>query len=83
MSAIAQARRDLITAGFGADLSAEVAPPGAAKTSTVEAELARLAGVAHYIQDRDPTMIGAAWLLERDGFERTQMRLVAEELGER
>ena len=31
--------------------------------------------VPMYIGDRDPTMIGAAWLLEQDGYERSQLSL--------
>jgi hypothetical protein len=80
MRAVERARRGLIAAGFGADLSAEVSPPGAAKTSTVEDELSRLAEIAAYIRDYEPNMIGAAWLLERSGFQRTQLRLFAAEL---
>ncbi len=78
MSAVEQARRGLIRAGFGADLSAAAAPTGAVFGSTPDAECALLAEIATYIGESDPTMIGASWLLEQAGFERTQLTLLVE-----
>lgn len=46
--------------------------------STPEEQCALLAEIATYIDERDPLMIGAAWLLEQSGFERTQLCLLAE-----
>ena len=78
MSAAHQARRGLIAAGFGSALSAAAAPAGSLFGATPEQECALLAEVASYIDERDPTMIAAAWLLEQSDFERTQLSLLAE-----
>lgn len=75
MSAARQARRGLIAAGFGAALSADAAPAGALFGATPEQECARLAEIADYIGETDPLMIGAAWLLEQSGYERSQLDL--------
>jgi hypothetical protein len=72
--AIEHARRGLIRAGFGAPLrAAAVAAWGG--LGTPEEQRALLTEVADYIGDRDPTMIGAAWLLEQEGYERSQLTL--------
>lgn len=74
MDAIESARRGLIRAGFGAPLrAAAVAASGG--LGTPEEQCALLAEFADYIGDRDPMMIGAAWLLEQDGYERSQLTL--------
>lgn len=71
-----EARRLLIAAGFGADLSAAASSEGSAHfDSTPEAECALLAEIAAYIGETDPLTIGAAWLLERCGYERSQLTL--------
>jgi hypothetical protein len=75
MSAPQEARRGLIRAGFGAELSAAAAPEGSLFGSSPEEQSALLAEVAAYIGDRDPMMIGAAWLLEQAGHERPQLTL--------
>jgi hypothetical protein len=81
MDAIQEARRGLIRAGFGADLSACAArAAGVTEASPVE-QCAVLAEIAAYIGDRDPLMIGAAWLLEQAGFERSQLTLLPREEG--
>lgn len=79
MSAIQEARRGLIRAGFGAALSAAAAPPGSLHGATPEQERAHLAEIATYIGETDPTTIGAAWLLEQAGYERSQLSLPGEE----
>jgi hypothetical protein len=76
--AVREARRGLIGAGFGAALSAAAAAHGSLVRSTPEAECALLAEIASYIEEEDPLMIGAAWLLEQSGYERTQLSLFAE-----
>jgi hypothetical protein len=76
VSAVQEARRGLIGAGFGADLSAAAAP-GELFGATPEAECKLLAEIAAYIGETDPTMIGAAWLLERSGYERSQLSLLS------
>jgi hypothetical protein len=76
MSAAAEARRGLIRAGFGAALCAAAAPPGSLFGSTPEMQCAHLAEIARYIGESDPTMIGAAFLLELDGYERSQLTLL-------
>lgn len=75
MSAVRQARRGLIAAGFGAALSAAAAPAGSLCGATPEQECALLTEIAFYIGETDPLMIGAAWLLERSGYDRSQMDL--------
>ena len=76
IDAIDEARRGLIRAGFGADLSAAAAAPDSLFGSSPEEQCALLAEIAAYIGDRDPTMIGAAWLLEQAGHERAQLTLL-------
>lgn len=76
MSAAAKARRGLIRAGFGADLSTSAASPGSLFGSTPDQQCALLAEIADYIGERDPLMIGAAWLLEQEGYERSQLNLL-------
>lgn len=76
MSAVQQTRRAPIAAGFGADLCAAAAEPGSLFGSSPEAQRALLAEIADYIGERDPMMIGAAWLLEQAGFERAQLSLL-------
>jgi hypothetical protein len=76
MSAAQQARRGLIAAGFGAALSAAAAPPDSLFGATPEQECSLLAEIASYIGESDPTMIGAAWLLEQSGYERSQLSLL-------
>lgn len=73
--AITEARRRLIAAGFGAPLSAAAATSGALFGSSPDGQRALLAEIANYIGDDDPHMIGAAWLLEQCGFERSQLTL--------
>jgi hypothetical protein len=75
-SAVQQARRGLIAAGFGADLRAAAAPERSIAGSTPEEQCALLAEIASYIGERDPLMIGAAWLLEQSGYERSQLSLL-------
>jgi hypothetical protein len=74
-----QARRELIGAGFGAYLSAAAAPSGAVFGSSAERQRALLEEIAHYIDSSDPRMIGAAWLLEQAGYERSQLSFLLEE----
>jgi hypothetical protein len=73
---VREARRGLIAAGFGAPLSAAAVAKGSLARSTPEAECALLAEIAAYIEETDPLMIGAAWLLEQCGYERTQLSLL-------
>ena len=75
MSAAQQARRGLIAAGFGAALSASANRRGGLHGATPEEECAHLAEIASYIDETDPLMIGAAWLLEQCGYERSQLCL--------
>lgn len=75
-SGVREARRGLIAAGFGAPLSAAAVTKGSLARSTPEAECALLAEIATYIEETDPLMIGAAWLLEQCGYERTQLSLL-------
>ncbi|HVX32804.1 MAG TPA: hypothetical protein VHA80_06640 [Solirubrobacterales bacterium] len=75
MGATEEARRGLIRAGFGADLAAAAAAEGSLFGSTSEEQRALLAEVAAYIGEHDPMMIGAAWLLEQAGYERSQLTL--------
>jgi hypothetical protein len=75
VDAIEQARRGLIRAGFGADLSAAAAEPGQLFGSGPERQRALLAEIADYIGERDPMMIGTAWLLEQAGYERSQLTI--------
>ncbi len=75
LKAIEEARRGLIRAGFGAQLSAAAAAEGCLFGSTPEEQCALLAEIAAYIGERDPMMIGAAWLLEQAGHERSQLTL--------
>jgi len=77
--AIAKARRELIRAGFGAALSAAASGPGEISGSTPEAQCEVLAEIARYIDEADPHMIGAAWLLEQCGYERSQLTLAVRE----
>lgn len=79
MSAAQKARRGLIGAGFGAALSASANRRGGLNGATPEEECAHLAEIADYIGDSDPMMIGAAWLLEQCGYERSQLDLFAQE----
>lgn len=81
MNAIQEARRGLIRAGFGAALSASAAQPGSLFGSCPAEQCALLAEIASYIGDRDPLMIGAAWLLEQSGYERPQLTLPLAEEG--
>lgn len=76
MSAVQEARRGLIAAGFGAQLSAAANAEGSLCGSTPEQQCALLAEIATYIGETDPLMIGAAWLLEQSGYERTQLSLL-------
>jgi hypothetical protein len=76
-AAVREARRGLIAAGFGAPLSAAAVKAYDLPRSTPEADLALLAEIATYIGEEDPQMIGAAWLLEQSGYERTQLNLFA------
>ena len=74
MDAIEDARRGLIRAGFGAPLrAAAVAAWGG--LGAPEEQRALLAEIADYIGERDPIMVGAAWLLEQEGYERSQLTL--------
>ena len=75
MSIAQQARRGLISAGFGADLSASANRRGGLHGATPEEECAHLAEIASYIGETDPLTIGAAWLLEQCGYERSQLCL--------
>ena len=78
MTSIVLARRELIRHGFGADLRAAAATGPSLFGSTPEEQCTLLAEIATYIDERDPLMIGAAWLLEQSGFSRTQLSLLAE-----
>lgn len=75
MSAVQEARRGLIAAGFGAALSAAASSPDSISGATPDQERTMLAEIAAYIGETDPLMIGAAWLLEQEGYERTQLDL--------
>lgn len=75
MSAAQQARMGLIAAGFGAPLMACAARPGSNGRAWPEEQCAHLAEIASYIGETDPLMIGAAWLLEQCGYERSQLDL--------
>lgn len=75
---VAAARRELIRAGFGAALSAAASGPGEISGSTPEAQCEVLAEIARYIGETDPHMIGAGWLLEQCGCERSQLTLAAD-----
>jgi hypothetical protein len=75
VSAAQEARRQLIAAGFGAALSASANRRGGLHGATPEEECAHLAEIATYIDETDPRMIGAAWLLEQCGYERSQLTL--------
>jgi hypothetical protein len=79
MSAVQQARRGLIAAGFGAALSASANRRGGLNGATPEEECDHLAEIADYIGETDPLMIGAAWLLEQCGYERSQLSLLGGE----
>lgn len=79
MSAVQQARRGLIAAGFGAALSVSANRRGGLHGATPEEECAHLAEIASYIGESDPLMIGAAWLLEQEGYERSQLSLLGGE----
>jgi hypothetical protein len=74
LSAAEKARRQLIAAGFGVPLCAAADRAGSLFGSTPEGQCALLAEIAEYIGETDPRMIGAAWLLEQEGYERTQLR---------
>lgn len=78
-SAVEEARRGLIRAGSGAPLSAAAAPEGSLSGSSPEEQCALLAEIAAYIGERDPTMIGAARLLEQSGHQRAQLALLPPE----
>lgn len=75
MSAAQEARRGLIAAGFGAPLTASAASPGSNGRAWPEEQCAHLAEIGAYIGETDPLMIGAAWLLEQCGYERSQLTL--------
>ncbi|HEY2333622.1 MAG TPA: hypothetical protein VGH58_01270 [Solirubrobacterales bacterium] len=79
MSAGQEARQGLIAAGFGIALSASASRRGGLIGATPEEECAHLAEIATYIDETDPLMIGAAWLLERCGYERSQLSLLGGE----
>lgn len=70
------ARRELIRRGFGAALAAAAEPrPGCWAGADAEQQLEHLAEIAAYIGTADPWMVGAAFLLEQDGCERSQLPL--------
>jgi hypothetical protein len=73
MSAVRQARRALIAAGFGVALSAAAASAGSLFGARPDQELVLLVQLATYIGKTDPLMIGAAWLLEQSGHDRSQV----------
>lgn len=75
MGLVQRARHGLIGTGFGADLSASANRRGGLHGATPEEECAHLAEIASYIGETDPLMIGAAWLLEQCGYERSQLCL--------
>lgn len=75
MAAAQKARRGLIAHGFGASLMACAAKPDSNGRSWPEEQCAHLAEIASYIGETDPLMIGAAWLLEQEGCERSQLTL--------
>lgn len=76
MSAVQEARRGLIAAGFGIALSALANRRGGLMGATPDEERAHLAEIASYIGETDPLVIGAAWLLEQCGYERSQLDLL-------
>lgn len=78
MTVAQEARRGLIAAGFGAPLGAAASAAG--YEPTPDGERAHLAEIASYIGETDPLMIGAAWLLEQSGYERSQLGLFGGEL---
>lgn len=75
MIAAQHARRGLIAAGFGIDLSASANRLGGLMGATPDEERAHLAEIASYIGETDPLTIGATWLLEQCGYERSQQTL--------
>jgi hypothetical protein len=79
VDAIQEARRGLIVAGFGTALSASANRRGGFNGATPEEERAHLAEIAAYIGETDSLMIGAAWLLEQEGYERSQLSLLGGE----
>jgi hypothetical protein len=79
---VREARRLLIAAGHGATLAAAAeARPGSWSGAGADEQLEHLAEIATYIGESDPLMIGAAFLLERMGYERghEQLRLDLDE----
>lgn len=78
MASIVVARRELIRHGFGATLAAaaEARPDCWAGAGAAE-QLEHLAEIAAYIGTCDPWLVGAAFLLEQEGFERSQLTLFA------
>lgn len=75
---VREARRRLIAAGHGATLAAAAtARPGCYSGAGAAEQLEHLAEIAAYIDETDPLMIGAAFLLEQMGYERSwpQLRL--------
>jgi hypothetical protein len=74
---VIEARRLLVAAGHGATLAAATTPrPGCwAGAGAEEQQVEHLAEIARYVDSSDPLMIGAAFLLEQCGYERSQLRL--------
>jgi hypothetical protein len=73
---VRKARSRLIAAGHGATLAAAAtARPGCWAGAGAEEQLEHLAEIAAYIGDRDPLAIGAAFLLEQMGYQRTNRQL--------
>jgi hypothetical protein len=73
---VREARRLLIAAGHGATLAAAAqARPGWWAGAGSTEQLEHLAEIAAYIDDGDPLMIGAAFLLEQMGYERGREQL--------
>jgi hypothetical protein len=75
MGAVQEAHRGLIGAGFGAALSASANRRGGLNGATPEEQCVHLVEIAACIGEADPLMIGAAWLLEQEGYERSQLDL--------
>jgi len=73
---VVEARRLLIAAGHGATLAAAATPrPGCWAGAGAEEQLEHLAEIARYLDSGEPLMVGAAFLLEQCGYERSQLSL--------
>lgn len=76
VAGIVVARRELIRSGFGATLTAAAKSRRGCWGADPNEQLEHLAEIAAYIGCTDPWMIGAAFLLEQEGYERSQLTLL-------